>query len=338
MEARVVVHQAVAYFSKQNHKNLERFKKECPMPAEIKAIRFHEYGGSEKLVLETIPRPVPKANEVLIKVHFAGVNPIDWKFRAGFLKEYMPLQLPFVPGIDLSGIVEELGAEVKTLKKGQAVFGVAKGAYAEYAIALANDVTAKPDSLSFELAATLPVGALTAWQAVEDAGIKTGQTVAVLGAAGGVGLFAVQFARAKGARVTGTASAANLDFVKSLGAERVVDYRKGPLETEIRNVDVVIDTVGGETLEKAYGLLKKGGVLVTMAGQVSEEKAKEHGVKGLHSRRGPTEKLKMIAEMAAGKKLRAEAGKIFPLADAGAAQDLSQKGHGRGRILLRVSP
>jgi NADPH:quinone reductase-like Zn-dependent oxidoreductase len=317
--------------------NLERFKKECLMSTEIKAIRFHEYGGSDKLILETIPRPVPKADEVLIKVHFAGVNPVDWKFRAGYLKEYMPLQLPFVPGIDVSGTIEKVGPEVKTLKKGQAVFGVAKGAYAEYAIAAANDVTAKADNLSFELAATLPVGALTAWQAVEDAGIKTGQTVVVVGAAGGVGLFAVQFARAKGARVIGTASSANLDFVKSLGVEKVVDYTKGPLDAEIKNADVVIDTVGGETLEKSYGLLKKGGVLVTMAGQVSEEKAKAHGVKALGSNRGPTVKLKMIGEIAAAKTLRSEVGKIFPLADAGAAQDLSQTRHGRGRIILRVS-
>ena len=308
------------------------------MSEQIKAIRFHEYGGSEKLVLETIPRPVPKANEVLIKVHFAGVNPIDWKLRAGYLKDFMPLQLPFVPGIDISGTIEEIGSEVKTLKKGQAVFGVANGAYAEYAIALANDVTAKPERLSFELAATLPVGALTAWQTVEDAGTKTGQTVVVLGAAGGVGLFAVQFARMKGARVIGTASSANLDFVKSLGAEKSVDYNKGSLETEIKNVDIVIDTVGGETLEKSYGLLKKGGMLVTMAGQISEEKAQAHGVKALSSRRGPTERLKMIGEMVASKTLRAEVGRIFPLSEAGAAQDLSQTRHGRGRIVLRVRP
>ena len=306
------------------------------MSEQMKAIRFHEYGGSEKLVLETIPRPVPSATEILIKVHFAGVNPIDWKIRAGLLKNFMPVQLPSVPGIDVSGTIEELGSEVKTLKKGQAVFGVAKGAYAEYAIALASDVTAKPDNLSFELAATLPVGALTGWKAVEDAGIKTGQTVVVQAAAGGVGLFAVQFARTKGAKVVGTASGANLQFVRSLGAEKSVDYTKGLLETEIKDADVVIDTVGGETLENSYRLLKKGGVLVTVAGQISEEKAKEHGVKALRSGRGPTENLKMIGEMAAAKTLRAEVGKVFPLAEAGAAQDLSQTRHGRGRIVLKV--
>lgn len=305
------------------------------MSEQMKAIRFHEYGGSEKLVLESIPRPVPAGNEVLIKVHFAGVNPIDWKFRAGLLKNYMPVQLPSVPGIDVSGTIEEIGPEVKTLKKGQAVFGVAKGAYAEYAIASANDVTAKPDKLSFELAATLPVGALTGWKAVEDAGIKAGQTVVVQAAAGGVGLFAVQFARTKGAKVIGTASSANLEFVKSLGAE-TVDYTKGPLKAEIKDADVVIDTVGGDALEQSYSILKNGGTLVTVAGQISEEKAKERGVKALRSGRGPTENLKMIGEMAAAKTLRAEVGKIFPLREAGAAQDLSQTRHGRGRIVLRV--
>jgi NADPH:quinone reductase-like Zn-dependent oxidoreductase len=223
---------------------------------------------------------------------------------------------------------------VKNLKKGQPIFGIARGAYAEYAAASASDVTPKPDSLSFELAATIPVGALTAWQAVEDAGILSGQTVVVLGAAGGVGLFAVQFARIKGATVVGTASAANLDFVKSLGAESI-DYAKDQLG-RVKGADALIDTVGGEALEKAIGLLKKGGVVVTVAGQISEGKAREHGVKALHSRRGPTEKLKMIGEMAAAKTLRTEVGRIFPLADAAAAQDLSQTRHGRGRILLRV--
>jgi NADPH:quinone reductase-like Zn-dependent oxidoreductase len=306
------------------------------MSEQIKAIRFHEYGGSEKLVLESIPRPVPKAGEVLIKVHFAGVNPIDWKLRAGFLKDYMPLQLPFVPGIDVSGTIVELGSGVKNFEKGQAVFGVSKGAYAEYVIAMAGDVAAKPDNISLETAATLPVGALTAWQAVEDAGVKAGQVVVVQGAAGGVGLFAVQFARLKGARVTGTASAGNLDFVKSIGAEKTVDYKGGSIETEIKDADVVIDTVGGETLEKSYGLLRKGGVLVTMAGQISEEKAKEHGIRALHSNRGPTDKLKMIGEMAAARTLISEVGKIFPLAKAAEAQDLSETRHGRGRIVLKV--
>ena len=306
------------------------------MAEQMKAIRFHDYGGSEKLILEKIPRPAPKANEVLIKVHAAGVNPIDWKLRAGFLKAFMPVQLPFVPGIDVSGTIAELGSDVKAFTVGQAVFGIARGAYAEYAIALVGDVTAKPDGISFEQAATIPLGALTAWQAVEDAGVAAGQTVVVQGAAGGVGLFAVQLAHAKKAHVIGTASTANMGFVKSLGAEISVDYTKGTLEADIKDVDVVIDTVGGETLEKSYALLRAGGILVTTAGRISEEAAKRHGVKAMGSNRGPTVHLKAIAERVAEIKLRTELGRVYTLADAGAAQDLSETRHGRGRIVLRV--
>jgi NADPH:quinone reductase-like Zn-dependent oxidoreductase len=306
------------------------------MEKDFRAIRFHEYGPSDRLVLDTIPRPDLKADEVLVEVHFAGVNPVDWKIRAGYLKDYMPVPLPYTLGIDFSGIIADIGSEVKNFQKGQAVFGIASGAYAEYAVAKAADIVSKPDSLSFELAATVPVGALTGWKAVEDAGVKNGQTVVVQGAAGGVGLFAVQFARLKGAKVIGTASSDNAAFVKGLGADKVVDYKKDASVSEIKDADAVIDAVGGEALEKSYSLLKKGGTLVSVAGQVSEEKAKEHGIKALGSGRGPAEHLKQIAELLTKKSIRSEVGRIFPLAEAKAAQDLSQTGHGRGRILLQV--
>jgi NADPH:quinone reductase-like Zn-dependent oxidoreductase len=306
------------------------------MAQSIRAIRFHEYGGSDKLILETVPRPELKADEVLVKVHYAGVNPVDWKIRSGYLKDFMPVPLPYTPGIDVSGIVEEVGAGVKGLTKGQAVFGVAKGGYAEYAVAAAADLVPKPANVSFEAAATLPVGALTAWKAVEDAGVAKGQTVVIQGAAGGVGQFAVQFARLKGAKVIGTASAGNEGFVKSLGVEKAVDYRKGLAESGVKDVDAVIDTVGGDTLENSYALVKKGGTLVTIAGMVSEDKAKARGIKALGSGRGPAELLKQIADLMAKGSIRSEIGRVFPLADAKGAQDLSQSGHGRGRILLKV--
>jgi NADPH:quinone reductase-like Zn-dependent oxidoreductase len=274
--------------------------------------------------------------EVLIKVHYAGVNPVDWKFRAGYLKDFMPIQLPYTPGIDVSGTIEEIGPGVTGLKSGEAVFGLAQGGYAEYAIAKAAAVAAKPDGLSFEIAATLPVGALTAWQTVEDAGVKAGQTVVIQGASGGVGIFAVQLAHQKGAKVIGTTSTANVDFVKSLGAELVVDYKKGPVEAAVKDVDVVIDTVGGEVLEKSYQLLKKGGVLITIAGMPSEERAKALSVKALSSRQGSPIHLKAIADGVANKTIKAESGKVFPLKEARAAHDLSQTGHGRGRIVLKV--
>jgi NADPH:quinone reductase-like Zn-dependent oxidoreductase len=306
------------------------------MVQDYQAVRFHEYGGSDKLVLETLPRPALKANEVLIEVHYAGVNPIDWKIRSGYMKDFMPVPLPYTPGIDLSGVVADIGTEVKGIKKGQAVFGIGSGTYAQYAVAAEGDITPKPDDLSFEMAATVPVAALTAWKAVADSGAGKGYTVVIQGAAGGVGLFAVQFATMKGARVIGTASESNLTFVKALGAEKAVDYKIGSLEEDIRNADIIIDLVGGEALERAYGLLKKGGTLVTIAGQVSEEKAKSHGIKAIVSGRGPTVLLNDIAELLAKKSIHSEVGRIFPLAQAKDAQDQSQSGHGRGRILLKV--
>jgi len=306
------------------------------MVRDFQAIRFHEYGGSDKLVLESVPRPILKADEVLIEVHYAGVNPVDWKIRSGYLKDFMPVQLPLVPGADLSGIVVETGTGVKSLKKGQAVFGIGKGCYAQYAVAAEGDVVVKPESLSFEEAASVPLAALTAWQAVADSGAAKGQSVVIQGAAGGVGAFAVQFAAKKGAKVVGTASKGNLDFVKSLGAAKALDYGVGSLEAEIGSADVVIDLVGGKALEAAYGLVKKGGTLVTIAGQISDEKAKERGIKALSSGRGPTDLLKEIAALLAKKEIRAEVGPVFPLAQAKEAQDLSQAGHGRGRILLKM--
>ena len=306
------------------------------MAQDFQAIRFHEYGGSDKLVLESVPRPIHKADEVLIEVQYAGVNPVDWKIRSGYLKDFMPVQLPLVPGADLSGIVVETGTGVKSLKKGQAVFGIGKGCYAQYAVAAEGDVVVKPESLSFEEAASVPLAALTAWQAVADSGAAKGQSVVIQGAAGGVGAFAVQFAAKKGAKVVGTASKGNLDFVKSLGAAKALDYGVGSLEAEIGSADVVIDLVGGKALEAAYGLVKKGGTLVTIAGQISDEKAKERGIKALSSGRGPTDLLKEIAALLAKKEIRAEVGPVFPLAQAKEAQDLSQAGHGRGRILLKM--
>jgi NADPH:quinone reductase-like Zn-dependent oxidoreductase len=306
------------------------------MSNDYKAIRFHEYGASDRLVLESIPRPTLKADEVLVEVHYAGVNPVDWKIRAGYLKDYMPLALPAIPGIDVAGVVVELGPAAKRFSLGQAVFGVSKGGYAEYAVASEKDLVAKPDKLGFDLAATVPVGALTAWKAIEDSGVGLGQTVVIQGGAGGVGLFAVQLARLKGAKVIGTASAGNLAFIASLGADKAVDYKSPSLAAELGGADVLVDLAGGEALEKAYGLVRKGGVLVTVAGQVSAEKAAQAGITALVSGRGPADLLVPIAKLLAEGKLRCEVAKVFPLAEAKAAQELCQSGHGRGRIVLKV--
>jgi NADPH:quinone reductase-like Zn-dependent oxidoreductase len=305
------------------------------MPETMKAVRYHEYGDSGKLKLEVVPRPSPKPGEVLVRVHYSGVNPVDWKLRSGIYKAFMPVTFPATPGREFSGVVEELGEGVTGISKGQKVFGPANGSYAEYVVVPATGVAPIPSGVTFEQAASISLGSLTAWHVIEDAGLRPGQTVVVIGAAGGVGLFAAQFARAKGAKVFGVASRGNLEFVRSLGAEPV-DYTAGPVSQKIREADVVVDTVGGEALDAGYALVRKGGLLLTTAGMPSEEKAKALGITARASGNRNSEPLPGIADMLAAGKLIVATGRIFPLAEAAAAQDLSQSGHGRGRILLKV--
>jgi len=255
--------------------------------------------------------------------------------RAGLYKEFAPLPLPWTPGLEASGIVEAAGAGVTTLQRGQAVYGLVNGAYAEYAVAPASDLVPKTASLTFDQAAAVPMGALTAWQAlVEDAGVQPGQRVLVHGAAGGVGNFAVQLARWKGAQIIGTASEGNIAFVRSLGAETAIDYGAVPFETVVRDVDVVVDTVGGETLDRSWQILRPGGILVSVAAQVSQEQAEAHGVKAKTSTRAPAEKLSQITELLESKQITPVVGAVFSLAEARQAHELSQTGHGRGRIVL----
>jgi len=304
----------------------------------IKAVRYHDFGGPEVLVLEQVPCPQPQTDQVLVRVLAAGVNPADWKMRAGLYKGFMQLPLPMTPGLEAAGIVEAVGPEVTKFQKGQAVYGTFMGAYAEYALAAAGDLLAKPANLSFDEAATVPVGALTAWQAViEVAKVKAGQRVLVHGAAGGVGLYALQFARWKGASVIGTASAGNLEFVRSLGAEKAIDYAAGPFEDSVQDMDLVVDTVGGDLPERSLKVLHSGGMLVTVAGRLNPEMGKAQGVQALSAGRAPTEKLSQISELLASKQIRPVVGKVFPLSEARQAQELCQTGHGRGRIILHVA-
>ncbi len=301
----------------------------------MRAIRVPGYGGPEVLRVEQVQRPEPGAPQVLVRLKAAGVNPVDWKHRSGMIRDFMPLKFPWTPGIDGAGIVEAVGSGAKAVKPGDPVFGVFNGSYAEFALAGEEDVQPKPQNLTFEEAAAVPVGALTAWTILEDAGVAAGQRVLVLGAAGGVGLFAVQLARWKGARITGTCSAANLDFVRSLGAEPI-DYQAGRYETRVRNVDVVVDTVGGETLDRAYETLKPGGVIVSVAGQVSEEEARARGARAVRSGRAPSQNLREIARLLESAKIKPVVGASFPLAEAARAHELVASRHGRGRVVLRI--
>jgi len=303
----------------------------------MQAIRFHDYGGPEVLTLDETPRPQPGAGQVLVKVLAAGVNPVDWKIRAGYMKAFMPVPLPFTPGLDGAGVIELVGPDVTTFKPGQAVYGIFSGAYAEYALAAVGDIQLKPASLSFEQAATVGVGALTAWGAViETANVQAGQRVLVHGAAGGVGLYAVQLAHWKGAHVIGVASANNLDFVRSLGAETALDYKAAPFETLVHDLDAVIDTVGGDLAERSFKVLRADGVYVTVAGRLAPDAGKAEGVRAVGAGRAASSNLARITELLDAGKLTAFAGTVFPLAQARQAQELSQTGHGRGRIILKV--
>jgi NADPH:quinone reductase-like Zn-dependent oxidoreductase len=306
----------------------------------MRAVRFHDYGPAAVLVVEDVPRPEPKDGEVLVHVHAAGVNPVDWKIRRGDMRNFRSVPLPAIPGIDLAGIVAAVGPGVTAFQSGQAVFGSGSGAYAEYAVVPADNLAVLPHNLSFDQAATVPVGSRTAWTAIFDgAGLAAGQRLLVQGAAGGVGLFAVQLGRWKGAHVIGTASTANVDFVRSLGAETVVDYTKTPVERVVQGADVVLDTVGGPGTEHLLPTLKAGGIIVSIAGPVSEEAARQRGV---HVGRAvPPSSLSALLRQVAG---LIEAGtvvpvlgEVFPLEEVQRAHLLSETGHGRGRIVLHIA-
>ncbi len=307
----------------------------------MKAIVINTYGNEDVLDYVDVERPEPKADEVLVKVHAAAVNPIDWKTRDG-AGERLGLKLPITLGIDIAGTVEEVGVGIENFKQGDAVYGMTvsglSGGYAEYTLAGVDTIAPKPESIDFEEAAAIPIGALTAWQAMFDlANLSSGQRILITGASGGVGSMAVQLAKAKGAYVIGTASGRNEQFVRDLGADEFVDYTRQPFEEVVKDVDVVFDTVGGDTLERAFQTLKKGGFLVTSAQTPSEEKAKEFGVEAAWVFCKPNAgQLTEINRLIEEGKLKTNIETVLPLAEVKKAHQLSQSGRTRGKIVLQI--
>jgi NADPH:quinone reductase-like Zn-dependent oxidoreductase len=303
----------------------------------MQAVHLHDYGGPEQLVLERSARPEPVADQVLIRVKAAGVNPADWKIGGGLFKQFSSLQFPWTPGLEAAGVIERVGADVKMFRPGQEVYGVLSAAYAEYAVVKESDIQLKPSGLTFEEAAAVPVGALTAWAAViNTANVKAEQRVLVHGAAGGVGNNAAQLAHWKGARVIGTASAANGDFVRSLGAESVIDYNATSFESVLHDLDAVIDTVGGDLAARSFKVLRPNGIYVTVAGRLPAGAGEAEGVRATGAGRAPAETLHEISKLIESKHIRPIVGPVFPLSEASQAQQLSRTGHGRGRIILRI--
>ena len=311
-----------------------------PLPQTMTAIRFHEYGDASVLQTETLPLPVAKSGQVLVRVAAASVNPLDWKLREGYMKEMMPLSLPFIPGCDFAGTIVSVQSDAP-FAAGDAVFGGLPppfgGTYAQYVAAAPNALTRKPDNLSFVEAASVPVVAMTAWESLRVADLQAGQSILIQGGAGSVGLFAVQFAKQIGATIYATCSGRDKEFVKSLGADTVIDYKNEKFEEIVKNVNVVLDTVGGETQEKSWQTLKSGGILIAVSQPPDQEKAKTHGVRAEMLMLNPTgDLLAQIGTLLQSGAIKTEVGKTFPLAEAKEAQELSQNGHIRGKIVLTM--
>lgn len=308
----------------------------------MKVVQFDDYGESDKLALGTSDRPEPAAGEVLVRVYAAGVNFLDCKIRAGLMQHVLKLSLPVVPGAEIAGTVERVGEGVDRFRPGDAVFGqIAScvGGYAEWAVAKADHLASKPPGLSFAQAASLPVSAATAWMAVEAANLSPGQRVLVHGAGGGVGRFAVQFARLAGAHVIGTASASKAAFVRDLGASEVVEYDRERFESVLDPVDVVLDFVGSDTMDRSWGLLKPGGVLAGAAAPPDADKAAAHDVRSAFIILRPDgERLGAIGELIEAGKVDVGDPATFELGDAARAHDLCETRHAPGRIVLTVDP
>jgi NADPH:quinone reductase-like Zn-dependent oxidoreductase len=307
----------------------------------VRAVGVREFGGRDKLELLDLPQPKLPPESVLIRIHAAGVNPVDWKMREGRLEPSWPHVFPVVPGWDAAGVVERVGPAVTEFKPGDEVFSycrkqfVGDGAYAEYVVVPETSVAHKPRSLDFEHAAALPLTGLTAYQALFNAaGLVAGETVLVHAAAGGVGSFAVQLAADAGAEVIGTASEQNTEYVLGLGATEVIDYRErdfveGVREAYPEGVDVVFDTIGGETQARSRELLRPEGRLVSIAQPPRD---------GLYVFVRPDgEQLAELAELVDEGRLAVHLTEVVPLEEAARAHELSEAGNVRGKLVLRVA-
>jgi NADPH:quinone reductase-like Zn-dependent oxidoreductase len=307
----------------------------------MKAIRIHEYGGPEKLREEDVPEPRAESGQVLVRVHAASVNPIDYKLASGVMRQIMPLEFPWIPGGDFSGVVEAIGAGVTGFKKGDAVYGDTPGggAYTQLLTTPTGVIAPKPGKLNHVEAASAPLAGQTAWQALFDDGrLERGQTVLIHGGSGGVGAFAVQLAHWKGAKVLATGSAQNAEFLRSLGADVAIDYKATPFESVAKNVDLVIDLIGGETQRRSFGVLKPGGALIATAQPPSEQEAARHKVRATMMRMQASAKnLAELAQLLDAGTIKPIVAKKYPLSEARAAWADILSGHTRGKIVLDVA-
>jgi NADPH:quinone reductase-like Zn-dependent oxidoreductase len=314
----------------------------------MRAVVQDAFGGPEVLHVAEVPQPAPIPTEVLVRVHAAGVNPVDWKTRTGKGAAGALGPLPFTIGWDVSGVVEQVGFGVTRFAPGDEVFGMPRfprqaAAYADYVTAPSRQLARKPANLSHVEAAAIPLAALTGWQAiVETARLEPEQRILIHGAAGGVGHLAVQIAKSRGAIVVGTAKAAQHDFLRGLGADELIDYTTTRFEDEVADLDVVLDLIGGETSLRSVSTLRRGGLLIVVpsgADQSVLAEAEKHGVRATNIMVEPDYvALEEIAALAESGHLRVEIDAVFPLEEAAKAHEHGESRSGRGKIVLSVAP
>lgn len=310
----------------------------------MKAAQLTQYGGKEAVAINEIAKPEIETGKVLVEVHAAGVNPIDWKVQLGYLKDFVPLQLPVTLGGDLAGVVSEVGADVTEFKVGDEVYGQgsilggATGAFAEFDLTLPGSIAPKPEKLSFTQAGAIPLTGVSAIQALYDhINLESNQKILVHGGAGGIGSVAVQIAKHIGAYVATTVSTDDLEFAKQLGADEVIDYKTQKFEDSIQGYDAVFDTVGGETNKRSYQVLKEGGILVSMTEKPDEELSKQHKVTAMNQgTKVNPERLSKLSELLNADAITIHIEKTFPLEEAGEALEYLQKTPPKGKVVIEI--
>ncbi|NIK11409.1 NADP-dependent oxidoreductase [Alkalibacillus almallahensis] len=310
----------------------------------MKAVRIHNYGGQEQLIEENIEKPRPASGQVIVKQHATSINPIDWKLRAGYLQDMVPFEFPVILGWDTAGVVDEVADDVTDFEIGDRVFArpelTDQGTYAEYTPVDAHLLAHIPENLTYQEAAGVPLTTMTAWQCLYDfADIQPGDKVLIHAGAGGVGTMAIQLAKVTGAKVVTTASTHNVEFLYSLGADKVIDYKKQDFDDELEDVDFVLDTLGGEIQERSYKVLKDGGLLASVAAPPDQEQAEAHGVKAGFVWLEPVgEQMRAIAKLLEEEKIKPIVGHQYPLSEQGIrdAHALSETHHAKGKIIIDI--
>jgi NADPH:quinone reductase-like Zn-dependent oxidoreductase len=311
----------------------------------MKSVQIKKYGSSEVIEInQSAPEPIVSAGKVLVIVKAAGVNPIDWKIREGYMQQKFQLQFPSTLGMDLSGVIKQVGEGISAFKQGEEVYGQASvvtggsGAFAEMALANADSIADKPRNLSHTEAAALPLVGISAWQAlVENIGLSKDQKILIHGGAGGIGSIAIPFAKHLGAYVATTVSTNDQQFVRELGASQVIDYKTQNFEDILNDYDAVFDTIGGETYRRSFKVLKKGGIIVSMLEQPNSELMNQYRVKAIFQfTQVNRDRLTKLSQWVDQNNIKVNVEKMFPLDKAGNALDYLKDIHPRGKVVLTV--